>query len=296
VNHLAERARAADGPPVVEPVAKAADIKVASIAATPIVETVSPAPPPAAPIEPTLPDPSAVAKVAAAVGPEHAIELPTDDPTASPIVLVDVVAGDEEPLVETAALDARMAFDEDDASDETQTAAIAPDEEQPEATPKPKKPKTAKAKPAKAQPAETEVASLPGVDIGGLAGHPSGDGADTESTVRTVTKPAKSASKNLGGVPAGSARVTAAVNMRSGPQKGAGVMMVVPAGSAVKVLSCNGWCQIAYNGQKGWVYKNFLASAKPQKAQNKQQTAASPQDSTPAEPAPPARKVQSSRL
>ena len=58
----------------------------------------------------------------------------------------------------------------------------------------------------------------------------------------------------------------------------------------MKVLSCNGWCQIAYNGQKGWVYKNFLAgsSAKPQKQQNA--------GATSTEAASSARVVQSPRL
>ena len=78
-----------------------------------------------------------------------------------------------------------------------------------------------------------------------------------------MTKPARSAAKNLGGVAAGAARVTAAVNLRSSPRKGSSIAVVVPAGSAVNVLSCNGWCEVVYNGKKGWVYKNFLASSKP---------------------------------
>jgi hypothetical protein len=218
-----------------------------------------------------LPDPAALAEVA--VGPEHAIELPTEDPTASPIVKMDPVDG--QPPVELAALSG-----DEDVSDETLTAAIPQEEAEPEIAPQPRKPR--QAKPAQASRAQTEVASLPGVDIGGMAGHSSGDNDTSGSTARTVTKPA---AKNLGGVPAGTARVTAAVNMRSGPKKGAGVLMVVPAGSAVSVLSCNGWCQIAYDGRKGFVYKSYLAAsnARPQK-QNAETADA------------PARGVQSPRL
>lgn len=315
VDYLADRAlaRSAETPVAVKPVvAKAvkagAESKVAALAPDllmPELATEAPKEPPSVPIEVQAPDPQAVAKVAAAVGPEHAIELPTDDPTASPIVQLDDISAEDEPGVEVAALSGQPSAMEEDGSDETLTAAISPDAEsdmalEPEVQPKPKKTKAAKAKPAKAEPAakQTEVASLPGVDIGGLAGHPSEDDA-SNSTVRTVTKSAKA---NGGGVAAGSARVTAAVNMRSSPKKGAGVLTVVPAGSAVKVLSCDGWCQISYNGRTGWIYKNFLtggkvqkqkaAAAKPQKQKAATATAAS--EDQPA--APPTRKIQSSRL
>ena len=102
----------------------------------------------------------------------------------------------------------------------------------------------------------------------------------------TITKQ----TKNLGGVAAGSARVTAAVKLRSGPTKGSGVLTVVPAGSAVNVLSCDGWCQVSYNGQTGWVYKNFLAGSKSQnkaadtKPQQKQPVAKSAAAAEPAAP------------
>lgn len=284
VDYLADRAlaRSADAPIVVKPVVEAAaktapQAKVAALAPAPPTET--PAPPPAAPIEVEAPDPAALAKVAAAVGPEHAIELPTDDPTASPIVQADDIG--DEPLVADAAPDGQPLAFAGTSSDETQTAAIAPDEAAPGAAAKPKK-KTAKAKPA-AQ--ETEIAALPGVDIGGLAGHPS-DGDDAASTVRTVTKPA-AASAARGGA---AARVTAAVNLRSSPRKGSAVIGVVPAGSTVSVLSCDGWCRISYNGRTGWIYRSFIAGAKPQK-----QKAAAAQAAPAA--APPTRKVlQSSRL
>lgn len=312
VDYLADRAlaRAAEAPVAVKPVvAKAveasAENKLAALAPDllmPEIQKETPAEPPAAPIEVHAPDPEAVAKIA--VGPEHAIELPADDPTASPILQVDEI--DDEALVQEAALTDLPSAMEEDGSDETRTAAIAPDEPeafQAEEAPKPKK-KSAKAKPAQAQPAakQTEVASLPGVDIGGLAGHPSEED-EPQSTVRTVPK---SAGKG-GGVAAGSARVTAAVNMRSSPKKGSGVLTVVPAGSAVNVLSCDGWCQISYNGRTGWIYKNFLsgskqkaATAKPQKQKaaaakpQKPKTATAASAEQPA--APPVRKVQSSRL
>lgn len=49
-----------------------------------------------------------------------------------------------------------------------------------------------------------------------------------------------------------------AVTMRSGPKKGAPAMTTVPAKAAVQVLSCNQWCEIVYNGKRGWIYKSYV--------------------------------------
>jgi len=57
-----------------------------------------------------------------------------------------------------------------------------------------------------------------------------------------------------------SARITSAVNMRSGPDKGTKVIGVVPVGAPVQVVSCDGWCQIVYNKRRGFIYKTFLDS------------------------------------
>ena len=190
--------------------------------------------------------------------------MPADDPTASPILKLNEVAEDVPSVDENVPNEEPLTADAEQKSpaDGTETAAIAAyANEEPASEEQPvKKPKRQKAAgQAEPQPAETEVASLPGVDVGGLAGQPSDDD-NADSTVRTITKQ----TKNLGGVAAGAARVTAAVKLRSGPAKGSGVLTVVPAGSAVNVLSCNGWCQVAYNGRTGWVYKNFLAGSKSQ--------------------------------
>lgn len=188
------------------------------------------------PIEAVLPDAEAIAKVA--VGPEHAIELPDADPTDEPIV---------------------SAYADPDTDDTT--AAIAPDEAEPVA--KPRKAKAAKAEPAANTEDETEIASLPGVDVGGMAGYPSEGDDQADSKVRTTTR--QQAKASAGGVASGTAKVRQAVNMRSGPKKGAGVLGVVPAGSSVSVMSCDGWCQISYNGRTGWVYKSFLSAGAPKK-------------------------------
>jgi uncharacterized protein YgiM (DUF1202 family) len=308
VDYLADRAlaRGADAPVTVKPVvAKAletpAETKVAAL--TPAAATSEPVEPPKAEIEAEAPDPAAVAKVAA-VGPEHAIELPAEDPTASPILKLDEVAEDVPSVDASVQNEEPVAADtaeEENPADGTETAAIAPyAAEEPAIAEQPvKKPKRQKAEQAKPQAVEkqTEVASLPGVDVGGLAGNPSGDD-NAGSTVRTVTKQ----TKNLGGVAAGAARVTAAVKLRSGPTKGSGVLGVVPAGSSVNVLSCDGWCQVSYNGRTGWVYKNFLAGSNSQKKataskpQQKQPAAKSASAATQPTATPAPRKTISSRL
>lgn len=53
-------------------------------------------------------------------------------------------------------------------------------------------------------------------------------------------------------------RVTRDVTMRSGPAKRAGEVDVVPAKSPISVLGCKSWCEIVYNGKKGFVYKSFV--------------------------------------
>jgi uncharacterized protein YraI len=339
VDYLADRAvaRAGDAPPPVATkplVAKAleteAAVKVAALAPEAEQDSGPAVPPPEAEVVPTLPDPKLVKQVA--VGPEHAIELPGDDPTDSPILQLDGVAPPDDAFFVdvTVPNDEPIAADaEDDGSaDETRTAAIAPDAaeepvaeepaaeepvaEEPAAEEEPvKKPKRKKAEAPRQKPAakNTEVAALPGVDVG-----------SSRLVDDFDTKPARPA-KNLGGVPAGPARVTAAVKLRTGPSKGNGVAGVVPAGSAVNVLSCNGWCEVVHNGKKGWVYKNFLAPAKTQKqsaATPRRQVAAKPQSRTAAKPqttakpqaaakpqmqdaaateaVPPGRRIQSSRL
>ncbi len=203
--------------------AQAAAVAAASPAAPSTPAAAIPAP---APVVAPLPDAEAIAKVAVDAG--QARDIAADEAETD-------AAAEPPPATE----------------DRTITGAIGPAEARPQPTPARERAEAPKAeKPA-------QVSSLPGVDVDGVP-DPSDD-----SAVRTVTKPAEPAAKSLGGVPAGPARVTAAVKLRSGPNKNSGVLGVVPAGSSVGVVSCNGWCQVDYGGRKGWVYKNFLAAARP---------------------------------
>ncbi|MBW8639273.1 SH3 domain-containing protein [Hoeflea sp. WL0058] len=54
-------------------------------------------------------------------------------------------------------------------------------------------------------------------------------------------------------------RTTKAVNLRSAPANGSRVMQVVPANAAIKTdASCRHWCEVVYDGSKGYIYKSFI--------------------------------------
>ena len=101
------------------------------------------------------------------------------------------------------------------------------------------------------EPADDELEALPGVDVGGLAGNPSGSSASGASR---------------------KARIVKGVNMRARGQQGAKVLTVIPAGTTVDLFGCEQWCEVSYKGRKGWVYKSFVgtsqaSAAKPEKAE-----------------------------
>lgn len=54
------------------------------------------------------------------------------------------------------------------------------------------------------------------------------------------------------------ARVTKHVNLRSGPNDESKIVAVVPAKASVSVLDCKAWCEVVFDGKKGWIYKRFI--------------------------------------
>jgi hypothetical protein len=54
------------------------------------------------------------------------------------------------------------------------------------------------------------------------------------------------------------ARTTRAVNLRSGPRDQAKVLLVVPHRAELRVFACEGWCEVEYDGTRGFIYKRFL--------------------------------------
>jgi hypothetical protein len=54
------------------------------------------------------------------------------------------------------------------------------------------------------------------------------------------------------------APVTTDVNMRASPRNGAAVIQVVPRRSTVEVIGCDYWCEVVYEGRRGFIYKGFV--------------------------------------
>ena len=79
------------------------------------------------------------------------------------------------------------------------------------------------------------------------------DAAETAAIPAAKPKPAAKAASAGGG-----GQILRPVTMRSGPAKGAAAIATVPARTAVEVLSCDKWCEIVYDGKRGWIYKSFL--------------------------------------
>ncbi len=49
--------------------------------------------------------------------------------------------------------------------------------------------------------------------------------------------------------------------IRRGPSTGHGVIGTVAAGKQVQVYGCKSWCEISYDGKRGFVYKRFVRGA-----------------------------------
>lgn len=81
---------------------------------------------------------------------------------------------------------------------------------------------------------------------------------------KTEKKPADQAKKQVASVEpemagSGGRKVRTAVTMRSRPANGASPVGVIPTNASVTVApGCKAWCQVSYNGKRGYIYKGFL--------------------------------------
>ncbi|WP_287308029.1 SH3 domain-containing protein [Mesorhizobium sp.] len=53
-------------------------------------------------------------------------------------------------------------------------------------------------------------------------------------------------------------RILRGVTMRTGPKNSAAAIVTIPAKTSVQVMGCKKWCQIVFNGKRGWIYKSFV--------------------------------------
>jgi len=56
-------------------------------------------------------------------------------------------------------------------------------------------------------------------------------------------------------------KIARAVNMRTRPVSGSKVIRVIPSGATVGLMSCKGWCEVTYQGSRGFIYKSFVAGS-----------------------------------
>lgn len=57
------------------------------------------------------------------------------------------------------------------------------------------------------------------------------------------------------------AYISTSVNLRAGPREGYPVVAVLPQGATVDVYGClndYSWCDVAFDGDRGWVYSDYL--------------------------------------
>ncbi len=91
--------------------------------------------------------------------------------------------------------------------------------------------------------------------------------ATAKAKSEPAAKPDKPASKKVASVApngmkaraaSGTAKVTVAVNMRSGPDNDSRVVKVVAAGARVDIVSCKMWCEVVAGGDRGYIFQRFL--------------------------------------
>lgn len=75
--------------------------------------------------------------------------------------------------------------------------------------------------------------------------------------------PAPAKAATTGRALTGNTALNEAANMRAAPRSGSKVILVVPDGARVSIApGCEQWCEISYNGQRGFVYKDFIGSGR----------------------------------
>lgn len=87
---------------------------------------------------------------------------------------------------------------------------------------------------------------------------------DTETSAIPAPRPAVKAIEPEppavvdGREPTRTATIARAVNMRARGTKGARVLGVIPQGATVGLVDCGGWCEVIYEGRRGFIYKSFI--------------------------------------
>lgn len=100
------------------------------------------------------------------------------------------------------------------------------------------------------RPTEPEPAPLPVITAPQAADGVGEQAAIAAAEITEETTPAAE--------PTRAAKVTEYVNLRAGPNDESKVLTVVPAKETVQIVNCDGWCEVDFKGQKGFIYKSFI--------------------------------------
>ena len=90
----------------------------------------------------------------------------------------------------------------------------------------------------------------------GSQGEPSPDRASTAAI--PTPRPESAGKADRPSAATGNGHILRAVTLRSGPKKAASALGTVPAKAVVDVIACKSWCEIVYQGTRGFIYKSFL--------------------------------------
>ncbi len=104
-------------------------------------------------------------------------------------------------------------------------------------------------------PTET-AAPLVAEDAGTGEGGPLVPITDPASAGTTVDPAAAPTAGTVAGATTGT--TTTWVNMHTGPDNATPVVAVVPAGTALQVFACDPWCEVEYDGTRGYIWRDFV--------------------------------------
>ena len=225
---------------------------------------------------PDLPAPAAseAAKAAPAAPAPQAPETIVE-PAGSPATVIasakaNAGAAPEMATAGDASLAAKSAANDDEFADRTFTAAISrpartvqpaiPTEAtaaQPTAS---EQPVSLDARAEAPQPTPQQVALNASEDetagtgvLDAQADQPAAEATPVEEEAAT---PVEEEVETAAAEPTRTAKVNDHVNLRAGP-KGK-VLTVVPASEEVQIVKCDGWCEVVYDGTRGFIYKDFI--------------------------------------
>jgi len=98
---------------------------------------------------------------------------------------------------------------------------------------------------------EAAVAEAPAAEVAAVEPAAAPPEPVAEAPPPPPTPPAAVAGTNL-------ARITDWVNLRASPSMNGQVILVIPLGETVELVRCPGWCEVIYDGNRGFVGPDFV--------------------------------------